>query len=448
MDPTRTQPYTNQLVSKILQCLHGIHTWFPQATGEQTLKFLDNFFVGLENAFKPALPSNLLQHQVRLMTKSFARNLANLTIIHYRKRISDCVQQLCYMQPPSIQLHRAVGRAITKGREKWGHKLHNSVIEELTKVSQNLLYHNRRDNKYKDAHKRLYGLSCHVNQYKDYMSPFPADLNSQNIVMATAFAYYQKDSNTVVDTNTDNSHRPHPYSRNHVRSEPNTRPRLRTEIPVLIPKMNHGTNLPSKVCNPIIGISQTPDRNVHNTSVNTIPTTPMDRRSESVALALQELFEDTRPSKISSQLNTMSSQTSVTYSQVRLMETPSKPFDGTVEDEIVANLQNSSSLMNSVSSQTDETPLQVTPNSYILSSTPIESTSYWKVQKPRNTTHLVRRSLGPEVPTEPITTNNTFMPLLGLDENNSGSSTESENLLSPIVEDYPLPQRALRGPKK
>lgn len=423
MDPTKTQPHANLMVFQILQCLHGIYTWFPQATGERTLKFLDSFFVELNHDFKPALPSNLLHHQVQQMSNSFARQLANLTIIHYRKRISDCVQQLCYIKPTRNHLYNAVGRAITKGKEKWGRKLHDSVITELNGVCQNLAYHNQRDNKYKEAHKRMYGLSCHVTQYKDYLTPFPADPKFPNTLIATSLANYQNVRGVASVINTtrplDDSHRPHPYYKSDVMKKSNTRTATRTELPSLIPKsiltVKPPTKVPTKVPSPNIIINSTPDLNLDNIVLISSPITPMNVTNDSIKLVLDGLLADTRPRLQSPQVNTTTTNSSQT---------------------------------NTVASQTVFTPIQRTlVNEFTPSLTPVEATTDWNVQKSRTSTHQTTAFPLLE-DAEPILTRNTFSPLLSLDPNDSGSSTESESLLTPTVEEYPLPQKASWGIKK
>ena len=214
MDPTTTQPYTNQLVFRILQCLHGIQTWYPQASGDQILNFMNHFCMDLEAAYKPALPSNLLHTQFKQASNMYARHIANLTIIHYRKRISDCVQQLCFVHPPNHQIHRAINLAVTKGREKWGRKLQYSVISELASICLNHCYHNRRDSQYKDAHKRKFGLTCHVVQYKDYTSPFPADPSDPTKVSVKSYGIYNGSQvrDSFINRHTGPPVRQHPYS--------------------------------------------------------------------------------------------------------------------------------------------------------------------------------------------------------------------------------------------
>lgn len=411
MDPITTQPYTNLLVFRILQCLHGIHTWYPQAAGERTLKFLNNFFVDLERDFKPALPSNLLQYQVQQASRSFAMQLANLTIIHYRKRISDYVQQLCYIEPPTNQMYKAVGRAVTKGREKWGRKLHDSVIAELTKVCQNHLHHNRRDNQYKDAHKRRYGLSCHVVQYKDYTSPFPAEPNFPNRVVASSYSYHQKEGITSRPTETFS--RPHPYNRTKEIVKPGGRVTQRAAPPTQVSMRNIVVVPPINVPIQNTSMSASPGQNLDTQIIISLPTTPQVVLNESISLALEDFFDDTRSTRISS--------------------------------------------------QSDKTPTQSTPdNSLTLSLTPADATTPWKVKRSRKNSHQIIAPPVVLIPAEQIPTiaSNTSSPLLLRTLSSSsgssteslsrslGSSTESENPLSPTMENYPLPQRASQRTRK
>ena len=87
MDPTSTQIYMNELSFRILQCLRGIRTWGPQATGDYILGFMNRFCNGFTEVFKPALPSDVLYTQTQQATKMFAIQIAKLTIFHYKKNI-------------------------------------------------------------------------------------------------------------------------------------------------------------------------------------------------------------------------------------------------------------------------------------------------------------------------------------------------------------------------
>ena len=178
MDPQGILPYTSELVFKTLQCLHGIRTWYPQATGQHFLPFLSQHFNELSESFRPAQHSDTLRSQFIQLTKDFGKQLAYLTIIHFRKRISDHIEQIFYLRPSVHLIHRAIDSAVRQGKRLWGRKLHHEDIMELRHRCNNYIYNRNRDFNYTLAHKKMFGLTCHVQQYRDYTSPYPYFPNS------------------------------------------------------------------------------------------------------------------------------------------------------------------------------------------------------------------------------------------------------------------------------
>ena len=86
--------HLNRIVFQILQCIYGIRTWLPQAKGERTLPFLAHHFEDIYDNFKPVHNTATLNSQVKGIVQEFAAKLAQITIIHYRKSVSDCIKQI------------------------------------------------------------------------------------------------------------------------------------------------------------------------------------------------------------------------------------------------------------------------------------------------------------------------------------------------------------------
>ena len=186
MDHRGSLPQVKDLAFQILQCLHGISAWYPQAEGGQALSFLQQHFNTLIEAFKPAQPTETLRIQFNECTRGFGMQIANLTIIHYRKKISDHIHQLTIIGPPVFILNQAVNSAIDKGKKLWGRKLHFLNIRELRELCLNHAWNAERDRVYKEAHKNKFGLSFHVKMFREYTSPYPRARTRENILVRTA----------------------------------------------------------------------------------------------------------------------------------------------------------------------------------------------------------------------------------------------------------------------
>jgi len=415
MNPNTTQPYTNQLTLRMLQCLHGIRTWYPQASGDRILPFFNRYYADFEETFKPACPSNWLNLQVKQTFEAYSRQIAHITIMHYKKRISDYVQQLCFIRPPNYQIQKAISFASTKGKERWGEKLHPSVISELTEICYNYFHHNHRDNLYKEAHKKQFGLTCHVFQYKDYTSPFPADPNDPSKVIVKSYENYGNSLRDVrIIRNSETINRQHPYMRRNVQPH-------------------------------IVSKSTTQPHDLHTYNLVSKEVVPKTTLKEPVVSVI--------PNRIISELdNQMLLNSPVVYSPLSgsnicensSLVTKTRHFsEGSIAETLDDLLENKTP---------ERRTLQYTPSQFTPSNTPAQSTQRWEISKLR-TAPKVKLIHNPDttsheeqsvVITEP-TSYGSSLPQTSI---NFTSSPDSDNPLENTMENYPLPQRASQTTRK